>query len=256
MLPPIRREYILNSSLNNIGLTIAGLSAYSAITNEDIEALMALRIKTRIFETGSYIFREGILNSDYAFSISGYSFRQKQTIGGYRQILSMIIPGDIINPENRYVSSLDYNVQCASRSLVAYASRSDFDTLLNVCGSVSLAMSLSSVADSRQLREWILNISGRSARTRVAHFLNEFAFRTKARGIGDGISFELPMSQEQIGDSVGITPAHVNRALRSFTEDGLIEQSIRSYRIINADRFRYVGEFTEGYIFGSNLNVE
>lgn len=241
------------SGIDPRGLIAKNLSAYSQIQAFDHEALSRLKFRTRVFGSGSYVFREGLSFSDYVFLISGYLFRQKQTSDGYRQIVSMIIPGDIVNSENRFVNNLDYNVVCAEKSSVVYVQKSEFESLIESHPSIRLALDLRTTADSRQLREWLLNIGGRPARTRVAHFLNEFAARTKLRGLTDGLCFSLPMSQEQIGDSVGITPVHVNRAIRSLVESGLINHTKRKYEIVDIDGFREAGQFSERFLSVNNF---
>lgn len=235
------------------GLIAKNLSAHSKMQFSDIEALGRLKTRTRTFKSGSYIFREGLSFSDYAFAISGYLFRQKQDLDGNRQIVSLIIPGDIVNPENRFVNYLDHNVVCAENSSIVYVQKSEFELLVDSNSSIQLALDLGTTAESRQLREWLLNIGGRSARTRVAHFLNEFAARTKLRGLSDGLHFSLPMSQEQIGDSVGITPVHVNRSIRSLVESGLINHTNRKYEIVDLNGFRQAGQFTERFLSVHNL---
>lgn len=241
------------SKIDTRGLITRSLSAYSPIHVRDNEALGRLKVRTRTFENGSYIFREGLSYSDYAFAISGHSFRQKQTVDGYRQIVSLIIPGDIINLENRFVNNLDHNVVCAEQSIVVYVSKTEFDTVVDSCPSIQLALNLKMLSESRQLREWLLNIGGRSARVRVAHFLNEFAARTKLRGLSDGLRFALPMSQEQIGDSVGVTPVHVSRSIRALVGNRLINHKNRQYEIVDSAGFREAGEFSDNFINVHNV---
>jgi CRP-like cAMP-binding protein len=42
-------------------------------------------------------------------------------------------------------------------------------------------------------------------------------------GLTDGMSFPLPLTQELIGDALGLTTIHVNRTLRLLRENHLIE---------------------------------
>lgn len=236
------------SEIDPRGLFAKNLLAHSQIQVFDDGALGRLKARTRTFDSGSYVFREGLPISEYAFVISGYLFRQKQTSDGYRQIVSLIIPGDIVNPEIRFVNNLDHNVVCAERSSIGYVQKSEFEALMDSHSYIRLALDLITTAESRQLREWLLNIGGRSARTRVAHFLNEFAARTRLRGLNDGLRFYLPISQEQIGDAVGITPVHVNRAIRSLVESELINHTNREYKIVDINGFRQAGQFSERFL--------
>jgi CRP-like cAMP-binding protein len=144
-------------------------------------------------------------------------------------------------------------VVCTEKSIIAFVQKSEFESLIDSHPSIRLALDIITTAESRQLREWLLNISARSARTRVAHFLNEFAARTKLRGLSDGLRFSLPMSQEQIGESVGITPVHVNRSIRSLVESDLIKHNNRRYEIVDLNAFRQAGQFTERFLLVDDL---
>lgn len=242
------------SELDPRGLIAKSLSTHSRTQLDDNEALGRLKARNRIFDSGTYVFREGLSFSEYAFVASGYLLRQKLTLDGYKQITSLVIPGDIINPENRFVNNLDHNVVCAEKASIVYVNKSEFESLIYSHPSIRLALDLIAIAESRQLREWLLNIGGRSAKARVAHFLNEFAVRTKLRGLSNGVQFSLPLSQEQIGDSVGITPVHVNRAIKSLVESGLIIHKNRSYEIVDIDSFKKAGQFSESFLRASDLS--
>ena len=78
--------------------------------------------------------------------------------------------------------------------------------------------------------------AARDARTRIAHLLCEFAVRLEASSFGERFSYELPITQEQLGDATALTPVHVNRTLMKLEEDGLIK---RTKRVIT------IGDWTE-----------
>ena len=46
-------------------------------------------------------------------------------------------------------------------------------------------------------------------------------------------SFELPLTQADIGDAVGLTKVHVNRTIREMERRGLIERIGKRVRIKN-----------------------
>jgi CRP-like cAMP-binding protein len=97
-------------------------------------------------------------------------------------------------------------------------------------------------------REWTLNVGRRDARTRAAHLLCEFALRLEAAGLGERGSYELPMTQEQLADAMGLTPVHTNRTLMSLGEDGLISRTQRAVRINDWHKLMAVGDFDPAYL--------
>jgi CRP-like cAMP-binding protein len=72
-------------------------------------------------------------------------------------------------------------------------------------------------------REWIVNVGQRPAPARLAHVMVELRERLKLIGRVQGNHFEMPLTQEQIGEALGITAVHANRVIRQLREDGIVE---------------------------------
>jgi CRP-like cAMP-binding protein len=102
--------------------------------------------------------------------------------------------------------------------------------------------------DASIFREWVVNVGRRDSRARVAHLLCEFSLRLEAAGLARNHRYELPMTQEQLADAVGLTAVHVNRVLKQLGEDGLITRDRRTITIEDWQRLRDVGDFNERYL--------
>lgn len=94
----------------------------------------------------------------------------------------------------------------------------------------------------------MLNVGRRDARTRMAHLLCEFALRMEKAGLASGNGFELPITQEQLADAVGLTPVHVNRTLKALEATGLITRNKRIIAFPSWERMRDVGDFNQRYL--------
>lgn len=64
----------------------------------------------------------------------------------------------------------------------------------------------------------------------------------------DHPNYELPMTQEQIGDSVGLTAVHVNRSLQHLESEDLIRRNKRSVWIENWQKLADAGDFDATYL--------
>jgi CRP/FNR family transcriptional regulator, anaerobic regulatory protein len=51
----------------------------------------------------------------------------------------------------------------------------------------------------------------------------DFYTRLSRRRLTTGSTYRLPLSQTQIGAYLGLTVAHVNRVLRSFRDEGIVD---------------------------------
>ena len=67
-------------------------------------------------------------------------------------------------------------------------------------------------------------------------------------GLSEEAHYELPMTQEQMGDALGLTPVHVNRVLRALETDGLITRRKRQIGVVDWCALRDAAEFNERYL--------
>ena len=113
---------------------------------------------------------------------------------------------------------------------------------------IAMAMWKDTLVDGSIFREWIANVGRRDAATRLAHVLCEFALRLKVAGLGEQTNYELPMTQEQLADAVGLTSVHVNRTLQALEQQKLISRSQRSVSIGDWQRLADAGDFDTTYL--------
>ena len=73
--------------------------------------------------------------------------------------------------------------------------------------------------DSAIFREWVVNLGARDAHSRLAHLLCELHSRMMAVGLSNGTSFELPLTQSDIADAIGVSNVHVGRLVELDVED-------------------------------------
>ena len=57
----------------------------------------------------------------------------------------------------------------------------------------------------------------------MAHLLCELFTRLRAVGMTSDDACELPVTQEELGDALGLSTVHVNRTLMQVRGEGLIE---------------------------------
>ena len=88
----------------------------------------------------------------------------------------------------------------------------------------------------------------RSSLEAVAHFLFRMERRvTSVLGVHDDGSVEFPLTQEHIGDAIGLTSVHVCRMMRRLCRDGLIETSRNRLRIVDHERIAEIAGLPPEY---------
>jgi CRP-like cAMP-binding protein len=239
----------MSDQFSPLSLLVRKLAGRHQLNGDDEAAILALPYVPRTYEPTSYLVREGEPPRKHcSFLVSGFAFRQKLTVQGTRQILSIHMNGDLLDLQHLFLRKADHNVQALTRLETAEIDREALQALALDRPSVGAAMWIDALIDSSIFREWVLNVGRRGARARIAHLICEFAVRADAAGLFQNGRYELPMTQEQIGDATGLTSVHVNRTLKSLAADGLLHRDRRFLTFTDREQLRSVADFSALYL--------
>ena len=211
-------------------------------------AVRALVIDVRSLASSTYLIREGQRPRRCAFLLEGYTYRQKLAIDGNRSIVALQVPGDFIDLQNLFLDESDHDVQLLTSSVVADIAIPDLQSLVGAHSCINNGLWATSLIEASIGREWLLSIGRRDARARLSHLLCEISSRAEAVGPAPEPTYALPMTQEQIGDALGLTAVHVNRVLKGLVADGLITRRKREVTIADWDGLRHAADFNERYL--------
>jgi CRP-like cAMP-binding protein len=224
------------------------LRNWVALSAEDESAILALPHTTRRLALSQYIVREGDIPTHACLVVEGFAMRHKIVGDGGRQIVNIHMSGDMADLQNALLTVADHNVQALTPMVAALIPRDAIVALAFARPAVGRALWIETLVEGSIAREWIGNVGRRDARTRVAHLLCEFAMRLEAVGLGEQCNYELPMTQEQIADTVGLTSVHVNRTLKALDGEGLTTRSKRSVVIQDWKKLTETGDFNPAYL--------
>ncbi len=76
--------------------------------------------------------------------------------------------------------------------------------------------------------------------------------RSKAVGLTDDDSFDLPLTQEELGDTMGLSTVHTNRTLQELRSQGLITSKGRRLIVNDMDRLMEFADFNKNYLHQEN----
>jgi CRP-like cAMP-binding protein len=225
------------------------LSYWKKLDEVDRAALLALPCTVKTLPQNSYIVREGDWATYSCVLLSGFAVRSKIVADGQRQIVAIHMKGELVDLQNSMLGRADHGVQMLTAGKVAMIPRDEVDRIAFERPAIGRAMWIDTLVDGSIFREWVANIGRRDAATRIAHLLCEFSLRLEVAGLGDQTNYELPMTQEQLGDATGLTSVHINRTLQSLEAAGLIERSTPR-RIVIGDwrKLADSGDFRSDYL--------
>jgi CRP-like cAMP-binding protein len=199
-------------------------------------------------EPGDYIVREDD-NPEYCVVVlDGLSYSSRLTGDGSRQILAILVPGDIANLSGAVLPIADCSIQSLTQTSIALVQHQVMTDAAARSPTICRAFAWQAMLDISIARAWMLSLGRRSARQRVSHLICELMLRQKAAGLSDGRRLVWPLTQEQVADATGLTPVHVNRTIRGLREDGLIIVEHRGLLVENWVALCHAGDFRSAYL--------
>jgi CRP-like cAMP-binding protein len=224
------------------------LERHSPLGATGRRALLGLPHTIRPMSANAHLVRDGDRPEHCCLLLSGFAHRYKITGEGARQIISIHMASEFVDLQNGLLSIADHSVQMLTDAEVAYIPQRAVHDVILADPAVARALWIDTLIDASIFREWVVNVGRRDSRARVAHLLCEFSLRLESAGLASNHHYELPMTQEQLADAVGLTSVHVNRVLKQLGEDGLIDRDKRRIVIQDWKRMSDVGDFNERYL--------
>jgi CRP-like cAMP-binding protein len=227
---------------------IRKMESVFTLTDDERQALEALPMQVMVIKDNQDIVRIGDSPSRSCLILSGFACTYKVTVGGKRQIVSFAIAGDVPDLQSLHLKVLDNSISTITTCRVGFITHQDLRAICDRYPRITAAFWRETLIDASIFREWVMNVGQREAYQRMAHVLCELLVRLRAVGLVEDHVCDLPITQGEFADALGVTNVHVNRVLQQMRADGLIETRGTQVRVPDWDRLKQVGEFDHTYL--------
>ena len=227
---------------------IRKIESICTLDDDERRALQNLPMQVMAIKADQDIVREGDRPSRSCLILSGFACVYKVTAQGKRQIVSFNLPGDIPDLQSLHLKVLDNSVSTISPCSVGFIAHEALRDVCNRYPCIAAAFWRETLIDAAIFREWVMNVGRRETYNRMAHVLCELMVRLRAVGLAEGHSCDLPITQGEFADALGVTNVHVNRVIQQLRAEGLIELSGDRLNILDWEKLKQVGEFDPTYL--------
>jgi CRP-like cAMP-binding protein len=191
------------------------------------------------------ICREQDLHDSVPIICSGWAASVIMLSDGSRQILSFLLPGDLVSTTLLFEPRSHCLVEAVTDVCYGSFKRSELKGLLLQHSSLFERLSRAWIEEKDRADQLIVDLGRRTADERIARLMLNLADRLARRGMTkidatSAIEMEFPLRQHHIADATGLTPVHVSKVLSEFRRNGLIKISDRSLNILDPTGFRRI----------------
>lgn len=230
----------------------AKLEKFAKLSDADKKVIRDISADAKRVGAHEDLIREGERPRQVHLLVEGFACRYKILEDGGRQIVAFLVPGDLCDVHVFILGAMDHSIGTISPCRVAFIERAALEEIFDKHPAITRALWWATLVDEAVLREWLANMGRRPAEQRIAHVLCEVLVRLQAVGLATENSYDLPLTQNEIADTMGLSDVHVNRTLQRLRSEGLIELKRGALTILEVERLKEFSGFNQNYLHLQN----
>ncbi|MCJ2082990.1 Crp/Fnr family transcriptional regulator [Methylobacterium sp. J-090] len=180
--------------------------------------------------------------------MEGFACHYRTVAGGRRQIIAYLVPGDSYDLDTALQNRPDHVMMALTPVRIVRLARAAVADATQDHPAIAEGLRVAGQVEEATVREWLVDIGGRPALERIAHLFCELELRLRAVGLAEADRFDMPITQCDLADTVGLSSVHVNRTLQELRRQRLITLSGRTLTILNRSTFQAMAGFRPDYL--------
>lgn len=224
------------------------LENFIELRGADRQALLGLTKNIVRLKPGEDIIQEGDAPRCVNLVLEGWACRYKQLEDGRRQIVAFFLPGDMCDPCVFLLDEMSHSLGSLTPLTLARIPQEEIAGIIAGNTTLSKAFWLDMLVSTEVQREWTVSLGRRTADERLAHLFCEICLRLKSVGLTNGHECEMPVTQADLADALGLSAVHVNRTLQELRATGFVELKSRRLTIFDQERLRALAMFNPSYL--------
>jgi CRP/FNR family transcriptional regulator len=187
----------------------------------------------RTFAAGDPILWRGEELVYVASVVSGIATLSKTMEDGRTQMVGLLLPSDFIGRPGR--NEIDFDVTATTDVTLCCFSRRPFEKLVDETPHVAQRLMELALDELDAARDWMLLLGRKTAREKVATFIEMLARRSQNPDLDGQINqMCLPMTRDQISNYLGLTLETVSRQLNALKKEGIVAfVDRRNFEVLN-----------------------
>lgn len=214
---------------------LRAMTQFRAFSPEELRFVSTFKRGELVAEPGAMILSEGANSAQLFTLLSGWAFRFKTLEDGRRQILNYCLPGDLIGLQGSVIGEIDHSVEALSPVVLCVFQRDRLGDLFRNHPGLSFDVTWLASREERMLDENLLSLGRRSALERAAYLIAFLFQRARTVGVATAKTLLIPISQQHVADTLGLSIVHTNKTLKKLSDRNLIRWHDRACEVLDVD---------------------
>lgn len=193
-----------------------------------------------VAEGGAMILAEGSHSAQLFTVLSGWAFRSKMLEDGRRQILNYVLPGDLVGLQGSVMGEMQHSVEALTPVVLCVFQRDRLPELFRNFPDLAFDITWLASREERMLDENLLSVGRRSALERAAYLIAFIHQRASSVGAFGAQSPIIPITQQHVADTLGLSIVHTNKTLKRLAEMNLLRWHERACEVLDPEGLQAV----------------
>lgn len=225
------------------------LRARDDVSAEEEKAIRGLVSHTLDIPADHIFIHAGRDLTESTLLLDGWMARAKDLQSGQRQLAELQVSGDFVDLHGFTLKRLDHDIITLSRCRVAVVPHDRLKDMTERYPHLTRLYWFMTTIDAAIQREWTLSLGRRTAISRMAQLFCELRLRLGVAGLADNDSYDFPLTQVEVAETLGLTAVHVNRTLQELRRQGVLELQHRRATILDIKALESIAEFDPRYLY-------
>ena len=236
--------------------SIRRTSIFKNIAADDLDRVELFRKGQIKIPVRSTIFLEGKAHQYVYTLFSGWAILYKKVGNSEkRQILQFLLPGDLLGYQTDASGNMPHSAATLTEALLCVFPRENMSPMLKENSNLSVRFIEMWSRDMSLCQNYLMAAGRKTARESITFLLLELYYRVKYQN-PDSYSSSVnaiyfPITQEDIGDAVGLTKVHVNRVIKSLVDEKLIYCHKKKLAILNEKKLCEIAGYSTDVAVGA-----
>ena len=221
------------------------LPAFREKSDEEVAFTDAMKMEQRFIPAGQEIIHAGQEDAELFTLFSGWALRQKTLADGRRQILNILLPGDLLGLQATLLTAADHSIEALTDVEVCVFSRRKIWTLFERMPQMAYELAWLGAREQGIVDENLTSVGQRSARERMAALILSLYRRAEQLGLVENKTFPFPLSRQHLADALGLSLVHTVKTWSFLRRAGLFSAANGSLTMLNPRLTERLASFYE-----------
>jgi CRP-like cAMP-binding protein len=199
--------------------------AFKPISDMELAFINEMKRDHLVYPAGSEIIAAGADQAELYTLYAGWAIRCKTLPDGRRQILNIILPGDLIGLQGAMFEAAAYSVEAITEVQLCLLPRRKVWSLFENMPELAFDVTWLGSREESIVDENLTSAGQRAAAERIAALIIQLYKRLNMLGLVANGAMPFPLTQQHIADTLGLSLVHTNKSLAKLRKLGMFSQS-------------------------------